>query len=80
MKVRIMETPREPEVDGVTMDGLAPGMIREVSASIGSWLIVRGYAEPEMRHTSSSRGDTQDLSGKRVRDTARGRHRRSTDY
>ena len=77
MKVRITETPREPEVDGVHMDVLAPGMIREVSSSIGSWLIVRGYAQPEMRHTA--REEYQSHSGsKHVRDP-HNRHRRSTD-
>jgi len=80
MKVRITETPREPEVDGVHLDGLARGTVREVSPSIGSWLILQGYAEPEMRQ--ASREENQDLSGgiKRVRDTAHDRpHRRSTD-
>ncbi len=78
MKVRITETPRESELDGVQLDGLARGMIREVSPSIGAWLILQGYAEPEMRQ--ASREENQDLSGfKRVRDTASDRHRRSTD-
>lgn len=76
MKVRITETPREPEVDGVHMDVLAPGMVRDVSSSIGSWLIVRGYAEPEMRRTPGE--ENHDLPGRRVRD-AQNRHRRSTD-
>jgi hypothetical protein len=76
MKVRITEKPREPEVDGVHLDGLARGMIREVSPLIGSWLITQGYAEPEMRQTS--REENQDLSGgRRARDHAW--HRRSTD-
>jgi hypothetical protein len=78
MKVRITETPREHEVDGVHLDGMARGMVREVSPSIGSWLILQGYAEPEMRQ--ASREENQDLSGiKRIRDTAHDRHRRSTD-
>lgn len=80
MKVRITETPREHEVDGVHLDGMARGSIREVSPNIGSWLILQGYAEPEMRQ--SSREENQDLSGggSRVRDTAHDRrHRRSTD-
>jgi hypothetical protein len=79
MKVRITETPREYEVDGVHLDGLARGSIREVSPSIGSWLILQGYAEPEMRQ--SSREENQDLSGgSRVRDTALDRpHRLWTD-
>ena len=31
------------------LDTLEPGMIREVSASIGAWLIAQGYAKSEMR-------------------------------
>ena len=79
MKVRITETPREHEVDGIHLDGLSRGTVREVSPSIGSWLIIQGYAEPEMRQ--SSREENQDLSGgSRIRDTAHDRpHRRSTD-
>jgi hypothetical protein len=78
MKVRITETPHEHEVDGVHLDGMARGTVREVSPSIGSWLITQGYAEPEMRQTS--REENQDLSGfRRVRDTAHDRRRRSTD-
>jgi hypothetical protein len=53
VKVRIKETPREPEVDGVRLDRFQRGDVREVSPSIGSWLIAEGYAEPEMRQTQS---------------------------
>jgi hypothetical protein len=79
VRVRITATPREHEVDGVHLDGLLRGSVREVSPSIGSWLIAQGYAEPEMRQ--GSREENQDLSGgiKRVRDTAHHWHRRSTD-
>jgi hypothetical protein len=49
MKVRIKTAPREREMDGVKLDAMEPGTIREVSAGIGAWLIVEGYAEPEMR-------------------------------
>jgi len=80
VKVRIKQTPREHEVDGVHLDGLARGSVREVSSSVGSWLIAQGYAEPEMRQ--QSREENQDLSGgiRRPRDTAHDRpHRRSTD-
>ena len=44
MKVRIKKTPREDEVDGVRLDRLEPGTVREVSASVGSWLIAERYA------------------------------------
>jgi hypothetical protein len=52
VKVRIKQTPREPEIDGIKLNRYARGDVREVSASIGSWLIAEGYAEPEMRQTS----------------------------
>lgn len=51
MKVRIKQTPREPEVDGIRLDKYVRGDVREVSPSIGSWLIAEGYADPEMRQT-----------------------------
>ena len=50
MKVRIRKTPDIEELDGVRLDDMKPGMVREVSPSIGSWLIAERYAEPEMRH------------------------------
>jgi hypothetical protein len=49
VKVRIRKKPREREVDGVNLDRLAPGAVRNVPPSIGTWLIAEGYAEPEMR-------------------------------
>ena len=39
-------------MDGVDLDRLAPGAVRNVSTSIASWLIAEGYAEPEMRNRS----------------------------
>jgi hypothetical protein len=49
MKVRISKTPVQREVDGVRLDRLRPGSVREVPSSLATWLIVEGYAEPEMR-------------------------------
>ena len=49
MKVRITRKPVEREVDGVNLDRLAPGAVRDVSMSLASWLIAEGYAQPEMR-------------------------------
>jgi hypothetical protein len=49
VKVRISKTPDIPEMDGVRLDDMRPGSVREVSPSIGSWLIAERYAEPEMR-------------------------------
>jgi hypothetical protein len=51
VKVRIRKTPVEREIDGVKLDRLIPGLIRDMSSSLASWLIVEGYAEPEMRRT-----------------------------
>lgn len=50
MKVRIRKKPDLEELDGVRLDDLKAGTIREVSSSIGSWLITERFAEPEMRH------------------------------
>jgi hypothetical protein len=49
VKVRITHTPREHELDGVRLDVLKTGMVRDLSPSLGSWLVMQGYAEPEMR-------------------------------
>ncbi len=51
VKVRIKSVPQEPEIDGVRLDRFQPGSIREVSGSVGAWLIAQGYAEPEMRRS-----------------------------
>ncbi len=61
MKVRITETPRELELDGIRLDKFARGEVRDVSPSIGSWLIAQGYAETEMRR--SGRHENQEFSG-----------------
>jgi hypothetical protein len=51
VRVRIKERPREHDIEGVSLDTLRPGSVCDVSATIGSWLIVQGYAYPEMRQT-----------------------------
>jgi hypothetical protein len=78
VKVRIKKTPREDEVDGVRLDRLEPGTVREVSASVGSWLIAERYADPEMRRST----DTEEFSTVRdLRDVASDcPRRRRTDY
>ena len=50
VKVRIRKTPEQEELDGVRLDSMQPGAVREVSPSIGAWLITERYAMPEMRH------------------------------
>jgi hypothetical protein len=49
VKVRITTKPRVHEVDGVSLVGLLPGAVRDISASIATWLIAERYAVPEMR-------------------------------
>ena len=49
MKVRIYKTPAIDELDGVRLDDMTPGSVREVSPSIGAWLVAERCAEPEMR-------------------------------
>ena len=73
MKVRIRKTPPEEELDGVRLDDMTPGSVREVSSSIGAWLIAQRYAEPEMRE--ESRAHEEDFLR---RDTAYDLVRRST--
>jgi len=40
-------------VDGVKLDRLAPGAVHNVSPSLAAWLIVEGYAVPEMRNSNA---------------------------
>src|SRR5581483_8939910 len=69
VKVRIKQTPREGDVDGVRLDDLRPGVVRVVSASVGAWLISQGYADLEMRaQVTDPRAESDDRP-----------HRRSTD-
>lgn len=58
MRVRITARPKEREIDGVSLQSLYPGAVRDVSPLLGSWLIAEEYAEPEMR--SSSEDDASD--------------------
>ena len=80
VRVRITRKPLEREVDGVSLDRMLPGSIREVSSTMAAWLIAEGYAEPEMRR--DARDESQEFSGMPppitfARDAPR--RRRSTD-
>ncbi len=57
VKVRISKTPEEEELDGVRLDSMRPGAVREVSSSIGAWLIAERYAVPEMRRDAKVHED-----------------------
>ena len=67
----IAEIYRSAKFDGVRLDKLERGTVREVSPSVGSWLITQGYADAEMRQGSNEKN--QDLArfrSVRDRDTA----------
>ena len=49
VKVRIRKKPDVAVLDGVRLDDMMPGAVREVSSSIAAWLVAKRYAEPEMR-------------------------------
>jgi hypothetical protein len=57
VKVRIRCTPREHELDGVRLDTLLPGAVREISPGLASWLVTEGYADVEMRHDARTYDD-----------------------
>lgn len=50
-------------MDGLRLDRFEPGSIRDVSALLGTWLIVKGYAEPEMRKSPSQSGERFSATG-----------------
>jgi hypothetical protein len=52
VKVRIKKAPTEREIDGVSLRGMLPGAVRDVSPSLGTWLIAEEYADSEMRQSS----------------------------
>jgi hypothetical protein len=57
VKVRIRCTPREHELDGVRLDTLRPGAIREMPHVLASWLVAERYADVEMRHDARAHED-----------------------
>lgn len=65
-------------MDGVSLEGLVPGAIREVSMSVGTWLMAQGYAELEMRQQAEwPEGDQKRASFTDVAHVADDRRRRS---
>ena len=52
MRVRILKTPIEQEVDGVQLDYLTAGRVCDVSPSLASWLLAEKYAVLEMRSSA----------------------------
>jgi hypothetical protein len=81
VRVRITVRPREPELDGVSLDRFVVGTVREVSPTIGAWLITQGYAEPEMRSDAAEQLDFSSpvKPGRDRADDRKCPRRRSTD-
>ena len=61
MKVRITVAPYEREIDGIKLENMVVGVAREVSPTVGSWLIAKGYGVLEMR---SDEPETQERRGR----------------
>ena len=82
MKVRIRQTPLEPELDGVRLDRLRPGNIRDMPPVLAAWLVTERYADVEMRRDARNADD--DFSdGKDIQPPFKdpdGPRRRSDDY
>jgi hypothetical protein len=53
LRVRILTTPKEQEIEGIRLDLFVPGKVCDVSSSLGAWLIANGYAITEMRRAQS---------------------------
>jgi hypothetical protein len=54
VKVRIKATPPQQEIDGIKLDRLDPGTVRDVSPAIGAWLMAEGHAVLEMRNPANN--------------------------
>ena len=80
MKVRISKKPDVEEIDGVRLDDMQPGSVREVSSSVGSWLIAERCAEPEMRREYHAHEEDFLTSRRATADeVSRHPHRRSNE-
>ena len=79
VKVRIRKTPDIDELDGVRLDDMRPGTIREVSPNIGAWLVTEQYAYPEMRRDIRAHEEDFLLERDTASDRPSGPRRRRTD-
>ena len=48
MKVRIVKRPKGT-VDGMTLKTYIPGEVYDISPTLADYLVLQGYAKPEMR-------------------------------
>ena len=58
-----MDTPRESDLEGVKLDSFVPGVVKDVSPVVASWLIAQGYAVLEMRALPDRRSSLEHREG-----------------
>jgi len=46
MRIRILQRPAVPSIDGIRLDHFKPGILYEVGHTLGSYLMAEGWAEP----------------------------------
>jgi hypothetical protein len=80
MRVRIKATPHEHEIDGVKLEFLLPGSVRDVSPNVGAWLMAEGYAELEMRAPDDVREQRTSFGATKTRSHAPDRRRKSRRF
>jgi hypothetical protein len=81
VKVRITRTPRERELDGVRLDHLRPGSVRDLSPGLATWLVAERYADIEMRQDVRTYDDDFAVKESRSDSTdPKTPRRRSSDY
>jgi hypothetical protein len=82
VKVRIRCTPREHEMDGVRLDTLRPGAVREMPPVLASWLVAERYADVEMRRDARAyEDDFSDMKDRALPPVGPDApHRRFTDH
>ena len=57
MRLRIVRSPVERELDGLKLDGFLPGLLVDVTPSVALWLIAQEYAVLEMRQPTNDPAD-----------------------
>ena len=61
-------------MDGIKLDHLDPGTVREVSPAIGAWLMAEGHAVLEMRNPALDDQRKQSHTGKQLHGFKERRH------
>ena len=46
MRIRVIQKPTQPSIDGIQLDQFQPGLQYEVGSLIGALLLAEGWAEP----------------------------------